>query len=186
MGRIRSVRPVRAHRPATSHSMPLIDRAQKLLEGILVGLLAVMVVIVFANVVLRFVFHSGIAQTEELSRYAFVWLTFIGAVVVLREEGHLGVDSYVRRLSLRGRMACRVASDLLIVVCCVLFFIGSWYQTTTNVGKYSQAASFPMALLFCVGLVASVLMVMVVVLGLRRALRKIALEEQTSSGAAVD
>jgi TRAP-type C4-dicarboxylate transport system permease small subunit len=92
--------------------MPLIDRIQKLLEGMLVGLLAVMVVIVFANVVLRFVFHSGIAQTEELSRYAFVWLTFIGAVVVLREEGHLGVDSYVRRLSPYGRMACRIASDL--------------------------------------------------------------------------
>ena len=166
--------------------MPLIDRIQKLLEGMLVGLLAVMVVIVFANVVLRFVFHSGIAQTEELSRYAFVWLTFIGAVVVLREEGHLGIDSYVRRLSPRGRMACRVASDLLIVVCCVLFFIGSWYQTATNAGKYSQAASFPMVLLFCVGLVASVLMVLVVVVGMRRALARIASDVRTSSGTTVD
>lgn len=52
--------------------MPLIDRIQKWLEGVLVALLAVMVTIVFANVVLRFFFHSGIAQTEELSRYAFV------------------------------------------------------------------------------------------------------------------
>ena len=166
--------------------MSVMDRIQKLLEGMLVGLLAVMVVIVFANVVLRFVFHSGIAQTEELSRYAFVWLTFIGAVVVLREEGHLGVDSYVQRLSQRGRMACRIASDLLIVVCCVLFFVGSWHQTVTNAGKYSQAASFPMVLLFGVGLVASVLMIVVVLAGMRRALTRIASDNRPSPGARVD
>lgn len=164
----------------------MVDRLQRVLEGMLVGLLAVMVVIVFTNVVLRFFFHSGIAQTEELSRYAFVWLTFIGAVVVLREEGHLGVDSFIRKLSPTGQQVCRVASDFLIIVCSILFFAGSWYQTTGNIGKYSQAASFPMVLLFGVGLVASALMVVVVIAGLPRALKRIATLQRPSPGATVD
>jgi TRAP-type C4-dicarboxylate transport system permease small subunit len=138
------------------------------MEASLVALLAFMVVIVFTNVVLRFIFSSGIPQTEELSRYAFVWLTFLGAVVVLRESGHLGVDSFLNKLTPRGRRICRFASDVIVIACCVLMFIGSWYQTVANVGKYSQAAGFPMVLLFSVGMVASALMVIVVAAGMWR------------------
>ena len=45
-----------------------------------------MVVLVFGNVVLRYVFNSGIAVSEELSRWLMVWLTFLGAIVALREH----------------------------------------------------------------------------------------------------
>jgi len=54
------------------------------------------------------------------------------------------------------------------------------------VGKYSQAASFPIVLLFGVGLVASVLMILVVVAGMRRALKRIASGNRTPLGSTVD
>ena len=54
-----------------------------------------MVVLVFGNVVLRYGFNSGITVSEELSRWLFVWLTFLGAIVALREHGHLGTDMLV-------------------------------------------------------------------------------------------
>ena len=57
-----------------------------------------MVVLVFGNVVLRYGFNSGITVSEELSRWLFVWLTFLGAVVALREHAHLGTDTLVARL----------------------------------------------------------------------------------------
>jgi TRAP-type C4-dicarboxylate transport system permease small subunit len=83
------------------------------LEGLLVLLLAAMVVMVFGNVVLRYLFDTGIDVSEELSRYFFVWLTFIGAVVVGREHAHLGVETLVSRLGEKGRKLCMVLSDLL-------------------------------------------------------------------------
>ena len=58
---------------------------------------------VFGNVVLRYGFNSGLTASEELSRLFFVWLTFLGAVVALREHGHLGVDTLVRRLPRPGQ-----------------------------------------------------------------------------------
>ena len=62
-----------------------------------------MVVLVFGNVVLRYAFNSGITVSEELSRWLFVWLTFLGAIVALREHGHLGTEVLVSRLGPRGR-----------------------------------------------------------------------------------
>lgn len=150
-----------AHGPLVSPVVRLADRVQRLLEVLSVALLAIMVAMVFTNVVLRFVFHSGIVQTEEVSRYAFIWLTFLGAVIVLRQGGHLGVDTLLCRLPESGRWLCRIASNLVIIGCCVLLLIGSWSVTLSNAGKYSQASSFPMVAVFGVGLVAAPAMIMV-------------------------
>ena len=67
-------------------------RALDMLSGLC---LAIMVVLVFGNVVLRYAFNSGIAVSEEVSRWLFVWLCFMGAVAALKEGGHLGTDMLV-------------------------------------------------------------------------------------------
>ena len=75
----------------------------KLLEFLVVACLVAMVIMVFGNVVLRYGFNSGISISDEMSRYCFIWLTYIGAMVAMREKGHLGVDTLVRRLPLGGK-----------------------------------------------------------------------------------
>ena len=91
-----------------------------------------MVVLVFGNVVLRYAFNSGITVSEELSRLLFVWLTFLGAIVALREHGHLGVDMLVKRLPPAGKKICLVVSQLLMLYVTWLFLQGSWEQTMIN------------------------------------------------------
>ena len=71
----------------------------RLLEAAMVLCLAAMCVMVFGNVLLRYAFDSGISSSEELSGFLFIWLTFLGAIVALREDGHLGVHMLVRRLT---------------------------------------------------------------------------------------
>ena len=70
--------------------------------------LMIMVVLVFGNVVLRYGFNSSITVSEEVSRWLFVWVTFMGAVVALREHTHLGTDVLVSRLppSARRSASC--------------------------------------------------------------------------------
>ena len=69
----------------------------------MVACLLLMVVLVFGNVVLRYVFNSSITLSEEISRWLFVWITFMGAVVALREHAHLGTDALVSRLPPAGQ-----------------------------------------------------------------------------------
>ena len=78
------------------------------LKAVIAACLAVMVVLVFGNVVLRYGFNSGITISEELSRWLLVWLTFLGAIVAMREHAHLGDDTLVRMLPASGKRICFV------------------------------------------------------------------------------
>jgi TRAP-type C4-dicarboxylate transport system permease small subunit len=62
------------------------------LESAIGMMLALMVILVFGNVVHRYGFNSGITTSEEVSRYLFIWLTFIGAVIAMHERARLRAD----------------------------------------------------------------------------------------------
>jgi TRAP-type transport system small permease protein len=117
----------------------IIDGYFKLLRLFIALCLALMVVLVFGNVVLRYAFNSGITVSEELSRWLFVWLTFVGAAVALRDHAHLGMDSLVSRLPAAGKKACLIVSNVLMLYCVYLFFRGSWSQTIINIGNMAPA-----------------------------------------------
>ena len=104
-------------------------RALDMLSGLC---LAIMVVLVFGNVVLRYTANSGITVSEELSRWLFVWLTFMGAVVALREHGHLGTDVLVSRLPAAGKKVCLVLAQVAMLYVSWLLLKGSWAQMVIN------------------------------------------------------
>jgi TRAP-type transport system small permease protein len=122
-----------------------LDKYCRLLTILMVAALALMVVLVFTNVVLRYVFNSGITLSEELSRWLFVWLTFMGAIVAMHEGAHLGTDMFVSRLSVRGKKACLVLGHVLMLYICWMLFRGSWdlvkgnWDSTSAVMEVSQA-----------------------------------------------
>src|SRR5262245_57590521 len=112
-----------------------------------------MVLMVFGNVVLRYAFNSGIVVSEELARFCFVWLTFIGGVVAMREGTHLGMDNVVSKLSRRGQLACLAASQLLIVVCCTVLLWGTWRQHEINASTAAPVTGLSMIWIFGLGYV---------------------------------
>ena len=110
----------------------LLDRFCRLLDALMVLLLAAMVVLVFGNVVLRYAFDSGITVSEEMSRWLFVWMTFLGAIVAIKEHGHLGSDMLVSRLPPKGQKALLVVGHLLMLYITWLLFQGSLAQVRIN------------------------------------------------------
>ncbi len=102
------------------------------LKAVIAGLLALMVCLVFGNVVLRYGFNSGISVSDELSRWSMVWMTFLGAVVALRERQHLGVDFLVRSLPRAGRKLCLTITLALMIWATWLLLAGSWKQAVLN------------------------------------------------------
>ena len=60
---------------------------------LVIAILAAMASMVFANVALRFLTDRSILWVEEVSRYLMIWLTFVGAGLVLRYGGHIGIDT---------------------------------------------------------------------------------------------
>lgn len=130
----------------------------KLLEFLVVACLVAMVVMVFGNVVLRYGFNSGIDISDEMSRYCFIWLTYIGAMVAMREKGHLGVDSLVRRLPLLGKQVCFLLSESLMLGCNILFLMGTWQMHELQVSNVSPVVGISMIWVYGIGYVVSVVM----------------------------
>ncbi len=134
----------------------LIDGYCRLLEWAIALALAVMVVLVFGNVVLRYAFNSGITVSEEISRWLFVWLTFLGAIVALKEHGHLGSDMLVSRLPVWGKKVCLIAGHLLMLFITWLMFSGSLAQARINFEVEAPVTGASMAIFYGAGIVFSV------------------------------
>ena len=103
-----------------------IDLFFRFLELLIVVAMVAMVGMVFGNVVLRYGFNSGIDISEEMSRYCFIWLTYVGAIVAMRDKAHVGVDVVIKMLPRAGKKVCLFLSESLMLMINVLFFIGTW------------------------------------------------------------
>ena len=132
--------------------------------------LALMVVLVFGNVVLRDAFNSGISLSEELSRWLFVWMTFLGAVVALGDRAHLGTDMLVGRLGRRGKQLCLALAYLAMLGVCWLVFRGALEQTRINWDTTSAVMEVSMAWFYASGMVFAVLGALIVLRDLLRLL----------------
>ncbi len=129
----------------------LIDRYCRILAGLMVACLGVMVVLVFGNVVMRYAFNSGIAISDELSRWLFVWMTFMGAVVAVRERGHLGTDFLVARLPRWGKKVFLGIGQVLMIYVCWLLFEGALAQTRINAQTTSAVMEAPVSYFYASG-----------------------------------
>ena len=135
----------------------LINQFCKLLDGVIAAMLALMVVLVFGNVVRRYGFNSGINLSEELSRWLFVWMTFLGAVVAVNERGHLGTDMLVGRLGPTGKRICLGLGYVLMLFVCWLLLKGSWEQMKVNLDSTSAVMQVSMAWFYGAGAAFAVL-----------------------------
>jgi TRAP-type transport system small permease protein len=127
---------------------PAIDGVFKLFEIVMVICIATMLVMVFGNVMLRIFFNTGIDLSEEIPRFAFVWMTFIGAIVGMRKHAHLGVDIITQMLPLAGKKVCWGISQLIMAVCCGYIVYGTWLQHEILEGNASTVAQISMIWVF--------------------------------------
>jgi TRAP-type C4-dicarboxylate transport system permease small subunit len=101
-----------------------------------IALIAAMALTVFTNVTLRIASDHSILWIEEASRYAMIWLTFIGAGLVLRYGGHIGIDTLQERWPRHAVAVRALLLGLLLAFFVFMVWIGTryalltWQQTT--------------------------------------------------------
>ncbi|TYR35455.1 TRAP transporter small permease [Mesorhizobium microcysteis] len=143
----------------------------KVFDILVVVGMAVISLLIFTNVVLRYGFSSGIPFAVEVSRVILVWVIFLGAVVGLAKGAHLSVDALVARLPQKARFACFLVSYSLMLWCCWLLGRGSWALTRIEWGNITPLTGLPVGLTYAAGLVAAIMMALILLLELWRSLR---------------
>jgi len=101
---------------------------------------------------------SGAGRTisEEAARWLFVWMTFLGSIVALREHGHLDSDALVSRLGPAGKKVCLVVGHGLMLWATWLLLTGSQAQARINAGVEAPVSGAPVAVFYASGVVFAV------------------------------
>lgn len=121
--------------------------------GILTGL---MVLFVFLNVVLRTFFNSGLTWSEELARYLFVYVTYIGAISAMRANGHLGVDTLISRVKPKVQMVMYLVSQTMIAVLMCILISGAYKMVLQNTESRTAALGIPYSVLYFAGIITGI------------------------------
>lgn len=129
----------------------------KAIEAVCVIILAAMSILVFLNVVLRYGFNSSINVTEEVSRYLFVWLTFLAAVLAFNENQHVSVTVFVEKFSPAAKKLLFIITDFIMLFCCYLIVDGSWIQFNLNLNNLAPISGLPQGITYLASTVAGVL-----------------------------
>lgn len=144
-----------------------LDLLFHLLDWVLVGLLAAMTVMVFVNVILRYGFGNGLDISDEMSRFCFVWLIFLGSISAMRRNMHMGFDLVVGSVPPGARRLLLTIANALVLAVCLLILTGTimqWHVNATNIAPVTRmpmiwvfGVAVPMAL--AIGIMAGLRMI---------------------------
>lgn len=101
-------------------------------EEVIAGtLLVLMALATLLNVVARYFFNSPVPWADEFSRYAFIWLVFVGAVVCTKQGRHISIDLVVTALPSRVRPFVQILADIATAVLMLIIIYYGWLLTSS-------------------------------------------------------
>ena len=107
-----------------------------------------MFIMILLNVVLRFVFSSGVPVAEELARFAFLWTTFLGAYLAVREDQHIGITGLQGMVNARHHWIIKLVINAIKVAILSAVIVGAWNVLMSNLGGRAPVSGAPVAIGF--------------------------------------
>lgn len=95
----------------------ILDKAENI---VLVSMFVAMVLVIFFQVIMRYVFKNSLSWSEELGKFIFVWISWIGIAIGQKRGEHIRITLLVDRLPFRAKQFLILLSDLVVVGICVV------------------------------------------------------------------
>jgi TRAP-type C4-dicarboxylate transport system permease small subunit len=117
-----------------------------------------MVLMIFLNASARYLFNTGWPISEELSRFAFVWVSVLGSILAYNENKHVGVDVLINALHGLPRLIVLLIGDAVVLTILGLLLVGSWRYFLATALLKSPASGIPMGVITVTSLVLAAAM----------------------------
>ena len=109
---------------------------RKITDKVLYAAIIIMFCIMFGvttlNVILRYIFNSPLSFAVELGRYTFCAIVYLGSILVMRDDGHIGLDIIVDAFPRRLRFVVKKITRVLVLAYLVVFCSMSFRMVMTN------------------------------------------------------
>lgn len=133
--------------------------------------LVVMVVLVFINAFMRYVFNSSIPASEELSRYFFIWVSYLGAIVAFKDKRHVGVDMLTSKLKGMPKKVVETIGDLITLFVFGVMFTGGISFFNTSAASKGPTTGIPFGFISVSIIIASLSMAGIVIFNIYKRFR---------------
>ena len=100
--------------------MKLIKKMNYAEEIILVTMFALMVVVIFVQVIMRYVFHSSLTWSEELGKFLFVWISWLGISIGEKRGEHIKITMLTDKLNVKWQHIFNLISESIVIAICAL------------------------------------------------------------------
>lgn len=134
--------------------------ADNFAKTLLFILLSVVLILVFFQVILRYIFGQSIVWSEEVSRYAFVWATFIGASLASRQGLHVAVGILVDHVPTVTKKCLSITANILVLIFVSVATFVTFQATMRAFNQQTAVLQIPMAVPYagmCLGCVLMVI-----------------------------
>jgi len=127
----------------TAYSKAL-DQIEKVIGAIIVTLLFFSFVVVFAQVIVRYVFAAGFPWIEESARFMVIWLSFLGSAIAIRNRKHLYIDVLEANLPYKPRMILNVISELVLISFFIIMMVVGYQYSVANRSNFAAGMGISM------------------------------------------
>jgi TRAP-type C4-dicarboxylate transport system permease small subunit len=131
---------------------------ERFVRWTVIVLMLVMTALVFVQIVFRYVFNVPLGWSEEMARFSFVWVSFLGASALMQVREHINVTVFLDRFPPRLQAACVLAASACALVCIYFFLVGGIALTVNEWRQLAPATELPMGWVYLVIPVSAALM----------------------------
>lgn len=114
------------------------------------SLMFIMMSLTFAQVVARYLMHHSLSWSEEVGRYVFVWISFLGLATAFRSGAHVALDILSDLLNPAPRRVLAIINTLFVVGLAVALFFGGMALMKFGMNQRSPALGLPMYTIYLV------------------------------------
>lgn len=118
-----------------SKAIKVLDKIE---DVVLVLMFAVMVLVIFFQVIMRYIFNNSLPWSEELGKFLFVWISWIGISIGHRRGEHIKIELLTGKLPYKAAQICNMLSELVVIwICAVTAYYGVIMTISQNHVNYA-------------------------------------------------
>jgi TRAP-type C4-dicarboxylate transport system permease small subunit len=145
----------------------------QLVEWMLTVLSILIFVVVFLQVLFRYLLRQPLFWSEELPRYLLIWMCFLAAAVAQKHDAHINITLCLASLSTRARQVLKILTDAIILAFLWILIYSGGLVTSITAHHRSTALQLPMGLVYAALPVGAILMSLYLVLQIADGVRRL-------------
>ncbi|MCG8485741.1 MAG: TRAP transporter small permease [Clostridia bacterium] len=113
-------------------------------------LMALMSIIIVVQVFMRYVMQSSLSWSEELARYLFIYIIYLGVSQAVKEDRHIRVEAFISIFPNKVQKVIKIISDILFLVFTIIVIVKGYEIINKMIvsGQHSPALGIPMTIVY--------------------------------------